>query len=133
MKRSALAVLPLLLVACGGGEDSGAGAADYVSAAPDVLDSATAVTELPPWCADAGAPPKTLECTGLYSDFGGEDGGFGRATHAPAVPLWSDGAHKERWISLPPNTKIDATDPNELGSSRSGPSFGRSFRATASA
>ena len=113
MKRSALAVLPLLLVACGGGEDSGAGAADDASAAPDALDSAAAVTELPPWCADAGAPPKTLECTGLYSDLVAKTVASGARPYAPAVPLWSDGAHKERWISLPPNTKIDATDPNE--------------------
>src|SRR3954451_18392936 len=100
MKRSTLAVLPLLLVACGGGEDSGAGAADDASAAPDALDSAIGSTELPPWCADAGTPPKTLECTGLYSDLVAKTVASGARPYAPAVPLWSDGAHKERWISL---------------------------------
>jgi hypothetical protein len=29
------------------------------------------------------------------------------------VPLWADGSEKQRWIHLPPGTKIDASDPNE--------------------
>jgi hypothetical protein len=30
---------------------------------------------------------------------------------APQYPLWTDGAAKRRWISLPPGTAIDASDP----------------------
>src|ERR1043165_6412078 len=28
---------------------------------------------------------------------------------SPQYPLWSDGAHKRRWIYLPPGTAIDAS------------------------
>src|SRR5688572_24156197 len=31
---------------------------------------------------------------------------------SPQYPLWSDGAHKRRWIQLPPGTAIDATRPD---------------------
>ena len=31
---------------------------------------------------------------------------------APQYPLWSDGATKRRWISLPPGTFIDASNPD---------------------
>ena len=31
---------------------------------------------------------------------------------APQYPLWTDGAAKRRWISLPPGTAIDASDPD---------------------
>jgi hypothetical protein len=33
-------------------------------------------------------------------------------TFTPQYPLWSDGATKRRWISLPPGTAIDASNPN---------------------
>ena len=48
---------------------------------------------------------------------------------APQYPLWTDGAAKRRWISLPPGTAIDASDPENWvfpgrapGSGRSSPS-----------
>ena len=31
---------------------------------------------------------------------------------SPQYPLWSDGAHKRRWIHLPPGTAIDASRPD---------------------
>jgi hypothetical protein len=31
---------------------------------------------------------------------------------APQYPLWSDGAGKRRWLSLPPGQAIDASDPD---------------------
>jgi hypothetical protein len=31
---------------------------------------------------------------------------------SPQYPLWSDSAHKRRWIQLPPGTAIDATRPD---------------------
>lgn len=64
-------------------------------------------------CADAEVPPSTLECTGLYSDFATKTIAPTMRAYAPAVPLWSDGAEKQRWIELPPGQKIDASDPNE--------------------
>lgn len=67
----------------------------------------------PSACADAGVPAPTLECAGLYSDFASKTVAPTMHPYAPAVPLWSDGAEKQRWIELPAGKKIDATDPNE--------------------
>lgn len=64
-------------------------------------------------CAEAGVPPSTLECAGLYADFATQTLSPNAKSYAPAVPLWSDGATKERWIELPPGQTIDVSDPNE--------------------
>jgi hypothetical protein len=66
---------------------------------------------LSPGCTDAGVPPLTLECTGLYADLATKQIAEGVRPYAPAVPLWSDGADKARWIGLPSGTTIDGTDP----------------------
>jgi hypothetical protein len=64
-------------------------------------------------CAGAAVPPMSIECTGLYTDVVAKTLSPGVRPYAPAVPLWSDGAEKERWIYLPPGSQIDASDPNE--------------------
>ncbi|HEX4445651.1 MAG TPA: hypothetical protein VH044_02915 [Polyangiaceae bacterium] len=64
-------------------------------------------------CAGAASPPNTLECTGLYTDIVAKTLSPGIQPYAPAVPLWSDYAEKQRWISLPPGTTIDATNPDD--------------------
>ena len=66
-----------------------------------------------PACADAGLPPNTLECTGLYTDISTKQLAPRVREYAPAVQLWSDGADKRRWIALPEGTQIDASNPNE--------------------
>ena len=75
--------------------------------------SASASGALPSQCADAGVPPATLECTGLYANFATQTLSPSAKPYAPAVPLWSDGATKERWIELPSGKQIDASNPNE--------------------
>ncbi|HVK72502.1 MAG TPA: hypothetical protein VM734_04255 [Kofleriaceae bacterium] len=64
------------------------------------------VTAITPASAAAAVatPPATLGETG-FDALAGE-----RLAFAPQYPLWSDGAHKRRWIYLPPGTWIDATD-----------------------
>ena len=57
-------------------------------------------------------PPPTLQETGLYADFGTLQIDPTHLAFAPQYPLWSDGAAKRRWISLPPRTAIDAADPD---------------------
>lgn len=57
-------------------------------------------------------PPETLEETGLYADFATLRVDPGHLAFSPQYPLWTDGAHKRRWISLPPGTAIDASDPD---------------------
>jgi hypothetical protein len=139
MKRIALAAVGAVVVACGGGaDDAGGGDASFdspsaalieggaadASAAADTAAADAPAREAaapadaagdaaPDPCADAAVPPSTLECTGLYSDFASQTLSPNVQAYAPAVPLWSDGATKERWIDLPPGQKIDATNPNE--------------------
>lgn len=64
-------------------------------------------------CVGAGMPPLTLDCTGLYADFPSKTLSQSARPYAPAVPLWSDGAEKQRWIMLPPGQKIDVSKPSE--------------------
>jgi hypothetical protein len=71
------------------------------------------VERLPPGCAELGLPPPTLDCTGLYSDVVSKQLAPGVEPFAPAVPLWSDGTDKERWVRLPSGTTVDASNPSE--------------------
>lgn len=64
-------------------------------------------------CADAGTPAPTLACAGLYADFSTKAVSPSALAYTPSTPLWSDGAEKQRWIELPPNTQIDISNPNE--------------------
>lgn len=104
MKRITLALL-VSLAACGG-KTLALPSTDTVEAGV-VTDPYAAV------CAGSSVPPSTLKCTGLYSDIVNKVIADGIRAYAPAVPLWADFATKQRWIFLPPGTKIDATDPNE--------------------
>lgn len=55
-------------------------------------------------------PKLTLQETGLYSDFDALRVNGEHLAFAPQYPLWTDGAGKRRWISLPPGTAIDGSD-----------------------
>jgi hypothetical protein len=55
-------------------------------------------------------PPQTLQDTGLYADFEKLEINPKHLGFSPQYPLWTDGATKRRWISLPPGTAIDASD-----------------------
>lgn len=76
-------------------------------------DGQTPIPTLPGHCVGAAVPPQNLECTGLYSDVANKQTMPGVREYAPALSLWSDGASKQRWVSLPPGTLIDNSDPNE--------------------
>ncbi|HEX6242737.1 MAG TPA: PQQ-dependent sugar dehydrogenase, partial [Polyangiales bacterium] len=60
-------------------------------------------------CADGGALPLELRCTGLYSDFAARRVACGVEAYTPAYELWSDGAEKQRYLSLPSGGTIDVT------------------------
>ena len=128
MKRSTLALLLGLVAACSSGTAGVDGAPDASSdattpsadAAPpvdahdaEVADAADAADATPDPCADAGVPPSTLACTGLYADFTTKQVAPTAIAYTPSSPLWSDGAQKQRWIELPPNGQIDISNPNE--------------------
>jgi hypothetical protein len=124
MKRGAL-VLFLLFWGCR--DDAGdlliADALDVVTLDPVSVDASAAAeagpveepeTPLPASCAnDTGAPPRALECTGLYANIATKVIATRVKGFSPAVPLWSDGAEKGRWIYLPPGTKIDNSNASE--------------------
>ncbi|HMI90554.1 MAG TPA: hypothetical protein VK509_04280 [Polyangiales bacterium] len=56
--------------------------------------------------------PDDLRCTGLYADLASKQVAPSVRAFKPATELWSDGASKQRWIYLPPGTKIDNSDPD---------------------
>ncbi len=60
----------------------------------------------------AAQPPKALHETGLYVDRAMLQVDPRHLAFSPQYPLWTDGATKRRWISLPPGTTIDASDPD---------------------
>jgi hypothetical protein len=55
--------------------------------------------------------PDALEETGLYANFVALQIDPRHLPFSPQYPLWTDGATKRQWISLPPGTAIDASDP----------------------
>src|SRR3954464_11324416 len=56
-----------------------------------------------PQAAPSG-PPEKLQDTGLYSDFTLLQVDARHLQFSPQYPLWTDGATKRRWISLPSGT-----------------------------
>ena len=57
-------------------------------------------------------PPASLRDTGLYSSFETLEVDRKHLAFQPQYPLWTDGAAKRRWISLPPGTAVDGSDPD---------------------
>jgi hypothetical protein len=57
-------------------------------------------------------PPQKLSGTGLYRDAATLAIADGIRPFSPQYPLWSDGAAKLRWVSLPKRGSIDATNPD---------------------
>jgi hypothetical protein len=61
---------------------------------------------------DPGELPERLSQTGLYSDPATLTVDPANLEFSPQYPLWTDGAHKRRWIQLPAGEAIDASDPD---------------------
>lgn len=70
------------------------------------LNPVASQTQLPPTTA-----PKSLEETGLYGDAASLHVDAQHLEYSPQYPLWTDGATKRRWISIPAGHSIDASDP----------------------
>lgn len=61
--------------------------------------------------AQAGVlPPERLSQTGLYLNGDRHATDPGHLEFVPVYSLWSDGASKRRWLSIPPGTAIDASE-----------------------
>jgi hypothetical protein len=56
--------------------------------------------------------PERLSGTGLFVPGSVTEITPRALSFSPQYPLWSDGATKRRWISLPPGTSIDASNPD---------------------
>jgi hypothetical protein len=72
--------------------------------APASTPSGTAKRVISP-----GALPSDLAGTGLYADWPTRTVAPTNRPFTPQYPLWTDGAHKQRWIYLPPGSTIDAS------------------------
>jgi len=86
-----------------------AGDAGNASDAGDA-SGADALTDGSYACPTDGGLPAELSCTGLYADWATKTVSPSAIPYTPGFILWSDGAVKSRWISLPPNTQIDTTN-----------------------
>lgn len=64
----------------------------------------------PVYVEQPGQAAPELAFTGLYADFSAKTLATGVRPYAPAVHLWSDGADKDRWVFLPPGSKIDTSN-----------------------
>lgn len=103
MTRGSLVIL-LVATGCGGKVEP-----EY----EQVSARAGAASRYAQECEGQDMPPDRLECTGMYADLKKKTLEDGVYAYAPAVPLWSDGAEKERFIQIPKGKKIDASDPDE--------------------
>lgn len=61
-------------------------------------------------CPEDGAVPEDLRCTGLYTDWSAKTLAPSVQAYTPAFTLYSDGASKARFISLPAGGQIDTSD-----------------------
>jgi hypothetical protein len=88
-----------LVLACGGDAADPDAAPQLDAPPPDAMS-------IP----DATASRERLSEVGLYRDIGDKTLAPGVVEFAPTYKLWSDGAVKTRWISLPAGATIDSGD-----------------------
>lgn len=79
----------------------------------DVPDDGSDDVDLPPGCENEPIPARTIECAGLYSNVEEKTIAKNAREYGPAIPFWSDGLEKHRWIVLPKGETIDASKPHE--------------------
>ena len=72
----------------------------------------TAAGSVLPGRIDTGPAPQRLQDTGLYSDWATKTVAATNLSYSPQYPLWSDGAGKSRWLSIPSGKWIDASNPD---------------------
>jgi hypothetical protein len=132
--RAAFFVCLTLVAGCGGGSAAPCDAAPGVDAPGPPADAGLDAAQMPDAgaLADAGSPVDAasgtdaalpppplpypaptyqhLSETGLYSDIASRAVAPSVTAFEPTYKLWSDGAQKQRWIRLPPGTRIDTSD-----------------------
>ncbi|UJR84022.1 hypothetical protein [Sandaracinus amylolyticus] len=107
--RAAVAIAAGALWAC-------APAPDAIDAGADAEISQDAGADAPadarPTPGQAFVGPSVLSETGLYEDLASAALAPGVMPYRVRFELWADGAEKQRWIYLPPGTRIDTRDPD---------------------
>jgi hypothetical protein len=91
-------------------EDAEAEEDDDASVDAEVADASEPDASIDCSAPDDGPLPRDLRCTGLYKR--GTEIADGLIEYEPAFVLWSDGAEKRRFVSLPAGKKIDVSDPD---------------------
>jgi hypothetical protein len=97
-----------IVLGTGSGRLAAVAAATLLFAGCELFQSYRYCSELSP--ALLSAVPARLSETGLYADLRADALAPGVRPYRPQFELWSDGASKRRWISLPPGSRIDTTD-----------------------
>jgi uncharacterized repeat protein (TIGR03806 family) len=116
------ALVLALLTACGGAAGPGddAGLTDGPADAGVALDAGPPPDGGPPLppraerahcLAGAEALPERLSETGCFAELPTLRPSPDLIPYDLNAPLWTDGAHKLRWIALPPGARVDASDP----------------------
>jgi len=72
----------------------------------DVPAASHAFLEFPEHAGDAAQSPALLSETGAFVNVANLETAAGLIPYGVQTPLWSDGAHKRRWLSLPAGGKI---------------------------
>lgn len=102
IERATLCVLVVLALGC---TDADVKGSTPDSAQPLASADAGVPCEMP----EAGLPSDVF-CTGLYLSRDANKHDPSAQAYTPGVTLWSDGAVKQRYLSLPPNSQIDNTN-----------------------
>jgi hypothetical protein len=90
---AALAVAVAIAAGCSSSDDDKANPNGNCNNAPDEI-------------------PDDLACTGLYADFNAKTIAPANRPYTPAVPFWSDGLDKDRYVFIPDGQKIDNSNPD---------------------
>ncbi|WP_437320572.1 hypothetical protein [Sorangium sp. So ce385] len=126
MRKGSVAGALLVAMGCssGGGDPPPGGQAGgpgvstpEVDAGPDGSGEPACVDYAMPTDVDCAAPldgvlPVDLRCTGLYGDFDKRELACGVLEYKPAMELWSDGAAKRRFVSIPKGQRVDVSNPD---------------------
>lgn len=106
--RAALAAVLLVPL---GGCDEQPKETDGGATVPSDAGPTDASADAGPDLSDAG--PRCDGPPGLYPEGTCTEPDVGVRPYQPRFELWADGAEKERYIYLPPGSRIDTTDPNQ--------------------
>lgn len=118
--RPTLVLAVTLLAACDGPApgDAGPGSTDGGPRDAGARDAAApdgGAHDAGPDAAHDAGPAPCVGPPGLYADDECRVLAEGVRPYVPRFELWSDGADKERFVYLPPGTRIDTSDPDRWG------------------